>query len=47
MDLQGFATMLTLCWPIFEAMLVHLGAMLAHLGAMLGRLRATLVHLGR
>ena len=41
------ATMLRLCWPSFEAMLVHLGAMLAHLGAMLARLRAMLAHLGR
>ena len=47
MDSQGFATMLTLCWPILEAMLVHLGAMLAHLGAILARLRAMLVRLGR
>ena len=32
MDSQGFASMLTPCWPIFDALLVHLGAMLAHLG---------------
>ena len=47
MGSQGFATMVTGCWPILEAMLVHLGAMLAHLGAMLGRLGATLVRFGR
>ena len=41
------ATMLRLCWPILEAMLVHLGAILARLGAMLARLKAMLAHLGR
>ena len=42
-----YRLVLKLCWPIFEARLVHPGAMLAQLGPILGRLRAMLGRLGR
>ena len=53
MDSQGFAGMLTLCWPILDALLVHLGAWsvlgarLSHLGAMLARLEDMLTQHAR